>query len=268
MQSKLLLTVAGFALAGIVGTPAMAQLAPPNSNRGVSMGHLHLTVKDVDAAKKFWTDFGGKPVKNGMLDLIEFPGVYVMLRKGEPTGGTVGSVVNHIGFFAKDSAAMAAKWEAAGIKLEKGRAAGQYYITTTEGVRIEINENPSIETPLKFSHVHFAFMEDQVPEVEAWYARIFDAVPATGGRLKSGDIPGAKLTYGLAKEKEAGTKGRALDHIGFEVPNLDLTFMKLQLQGLKFDAEPRLVNDGKTKIAFLTDPWGTYIELTQGLAPK
>ena len=44
--------------------------------------------------------------------------------------------------------------------------------------------------------------------------------------------------------------------------------MKLQLQNVKFDAEPRLVNDGKTKIAFITDPWGTYIELTQGLAPK
>ena len=35
--------------------------------------------------------------------------------------------------------------------------------------------------------------------------------------------------------------------------------------GLKFDAEPRAVNDGKTKVAFLTDPWGTTIELTEGL---
>ena len=268
LRSKLLLAFASLALAGMLATPAMAQLAPPNGNRGVSMGHLHLTVKDVDAQRKFWTDFGGRPVKNGMLDLIEFPGVYIMLRQGDPMGGTVGSVVNHVGFFAKDSAAMAAKWEAAGIKLDKGNAAGQYYITTADGVRIEINENKTIETPLKFSHVHFAFTEDQIPEVEAWYARIFDAVPATGGRLKSGDIAGAKLTYGIAKEKQAGTKGRALDHIGFEVPNLDFTYQKLTLQGLKFDAEPRVVNDGKTKIAFLTDKWGTYIELTQGLAPK
>ncbi len=268
MGSKMLLGFAGVALAGILAGPAMAQLAPPAGNRGVSMGHLHLTVKDVDAQTKFWTDFGGKPVKNGMLSMIEFPGVYVMLRQGDPMGGTVGSVVNHVGFYAQDSDAMVAKWQAAGIKLDKGNAVGQYYITTADGVRIEINQDKTIATPLKFSHVHFAFMEDQVPEVEGWYARIFDAVPATGGRLKSGDIPGAKLTYGLAKEKQAGTKGRALDHIGFEVPNLDLTYQKLTLQGLKFDAEPRAVNDGKTKIAFLTDPWGTYIELTQGLAPK
>ena len=84
MRTKTLLAFASLALAALLAAPAMAQLAPPNGNRGVSMGHLHLTVKDVNAQKKFWTDFGGRPVKNGMLDLIEFPGVYVMLRQGDP----------------------------------------------------------------------------------------------------------------------------------------------------------------------------------------
>jgi len=267
MRKVTLLTCASLALA-FLATPALAQLAPPNGNRGVSMGHLHLIVKDVEAQKKFWTDFGGRPVKNGALDLIELPGVYIMLRQGEPTGGTVGSVVNHVGFVAKGPDAMNAKWNAAGIKTDKGNAAGQYYITTAEGVRIEIQKDETIATPLKFSHVHFNFTPDMVSEVQAWYARIFDAVPGTRGRYKSGDIAGANLTYGENKDKQAPTKGRALDHIGFDVPNLDFTYQKLTLQGLKFDAEPRAVNDGKTKVAFLTDPWGTYIELTQGLAPK
>jgi hypothetical protein len=30
---------------------------------------------------------------------------------------------------------------------------------------------------------------------------------------------------------------------------------------------PRAAPNGTTKIAFRTDPWGTYIELAQGLAP-
>src|SRR4051812_41286278 len=107
-------------LAVLAVGPLFAQLAAVTGNRGVAMGHLHLTVRDVDTAKKFWTDFGGKPVKNGMLDMMELPGVYILLRKGEPTGGSVGSVVNHVGFNAKNSADMAAKWEAAGIKPEKG----------------------------------------------------------------------------------------------------------------------------------------------------
>jgi len=251
----------------LLPVPVTAQLATPAGNRSVVMGHLHLLVRDVDAQRKFWVAFGGTPVKNGSLDLIALPGVYVMLRQGEPSAGTVGSVVNHIGFNARNSAESAAKWEAAGLKPEKGNQPGQFYLTTADGVRIEVLEDKSIATPLKFQHVHFNFMPEQTAQVQAWYARMFDARPGTRGRYKSGDIPGADLTYGESKEKAAPTKGRALDHIGFEVADLDFYAQKLQAQGIDFDMPPHLAPNGTTKIAFLTDPWGTYIELTQGLAP-
>jgi len=231
------------------------------------MGHLHLTVKDVDAQRKFWMAFGGNPVKNGNLELIEFPGVYVMLRQGDPTGPSVGSVVNHVGFNAKNAAESVAKWKAAGLSVEDGRNSEQYFLATSDGLRIEIIEDKTIATPLKFHHVHFSLPADEITEVQAWYSRIFDARPGIRNQQKAGDIPGANLTYSGAKEKMAPTKGRALDHIGFEVPNLDAFAQKLDAQGIKFDIQPRTVPNGTTKIAFLTDPWGTYIELTQGLAP-
>lgn len=262
MRTRIFAAVAAFSIA-----PLMAQLATPVSNRGVVMGHLHLIVRDVDAQKKFWVALGGTPMKNGTLDLIEFPGVFVMLRKGEPTGGSVGSVINHVGFLAKDSAESVAKWQAAGLNPEKGNQPGQFYLTTADGLRIEILQDKSIDVPLKFHHVHYNFTPDQTAEVQAWYSRIFDARPGTRGRYKSGDIPGANLTYGEAKEKAAPTKGRALDHIGFEVADLDSFANKLQAQGITFDMPPHMAPNGTTKIAFLTDPWGTYIELTQGLAP-
>jgi len=64
-------------LAMLAALPAQAQLAQRNQ-LGVTMGHMHLTVKDVDAQKHFWIDLmGGKLVKNGPLELIQFPGVYV-----------------------------------------------------------------------------------------------------------------------------------------------------------------------------------------------
>lgn len=254
-------------IAALIAAPSFAQLATPESNRGVAMGHLHLLVRDVDAQRKFWVALGGTPVKNGSLDLIEFPGVFIMLRQGEPTGGSVGSVVNHVGFLAKNSSESAAKWQAAGLKPEAGNQPGQYYLMTTDGMRIEILEDKSIAVPLKFHHVHFNFTPDETAAVQAWYARLFDARPGTRGRFKAGDIPGANLTYGEAKEKALPTKGRALDHIGFEVADLDLFAQKLQAQGITFDMPPHMAPNGTTKIAFLTDPWGTYIELTQGLAP-
>ena len=48
------------ALAVFSITPALAQLAPPNE-AGVTLGHFHLIVKDVDAQKHFWVSIlGGK----------------------------------------------------------------------------------------------------------------------------------------------------------------------------------------------------------------
>jgi catechol 2,3-dioxygenase-like lactoylglutathione lyase family enzyme len=262
MNTRILL-----ALVALTAAQLPAQLAAITGNRGVSMGHLHLVVRDVDAQKKFWVALGGTPVKNGTLELIEFPGVFVMLRQGEPTGGTVGSVVNHIGFNARNSAESVVKWQAAGIKPEPGNQPGQFYITTSDGVRIEILEDKNIGVPLKFQHVHFNIEPKLVDQVQAWYARMFDAVPGTRGRFKAGDIAGANLTYGENDKKQAPTKGRALDHIGFEVANLDFYATKLQAQGIDFDVAPRMAPNGTTKVAFLYDPWGTYIELTQGLAP-
>jgi hypothetical protein len=65
----------------------------------------------------------------------------------------------------------------------------------------------------------------------------------------------------------AGTRGRALDHIGFEIRNLPQFIAKLEAAGVKLDSPLWKAGNNTTSIAFLTDPWGTYIELTEGLAP-
>jgi hypothetical protein len=63
----------------------------------------------------------------------------------------------------------------------------------------------------------------------------------------------------------AGTQGRALDHIGFEVKNLEAFTKKLESEGIKLAVAYRQVPALNISIAFITDPWGTYIELTEGL---
>ena len=111
-----LLSTLGLAILSVA--PVLAQLAPPNA-AGVSMGHMHLAVKDVDAQKEFWVSaMGGTVVKNGPLELIQFPGVFIMLRKAEPTAPPAGSIVNHFGFVVRDMPGSLAKWKAAGLKIE------------------------------------------------------------------------------------------------------------------------------------------------------
>src|SRR5678815_512386 len=82
--------------------PAAAQLAAPNA-AGVSAGHIHLYVSDLPTQQKFWETMGGVAMANQRLQMIQFPGVFILLRGGAQTsGGTVGSIVNHLGFVWKD----------------------------------------------------------------------------------------------------------------------------------------------------------------------
>jgi catechol-2,3-dioxygenase len=63
LRSLLIFAAAMFVV--FAAAPADAQLAPPNSS-GVTMGHIHLFVKDVEAQKKFWTaTMGGTVVQTG-----------------------------------------------------------------------------------------------------------------------------------------------------------------------------------------------------------
>ena len=50
--------------------------------------------------------------------------------------------------------------------------------------------------------------------------------------------------------------------------NLEAFTQNLAAQGIKLDEPIRAsANSKRLKVAFMTDPWGTRIELTEGLAP-
>lgn len=244
--------------------PAHAQLAVPGES-GVAMGHVHLVARDLEDSRRFLMAIGGTPTQNGTLQMMRFPGVFVLLREGQPTGGTVGSVMNHFGFNVKDIKTSVARWQAAGLKVEPGNRPEQAWLMTPDETRIEILEDTAIAEPIRMHHLHWNVVA--VPEMQAWYAKHFGAVPGKRGQFDAGDLPGVNLTYGKVEAAAAGTKGRALDHIGFEVRNLAQFVAKLEAAGVKLEAPIRKAGNGTTSIAFLTDPWGTYIELTEGLAP-
>jgi catechol 2,3-dioxygenase-like lactoylglutathione lyase family enzyme len=244
---------------------AFAQLAAPNS-AGVAMGHVHVNVHDADASRKFFVSLGGRAVRNGTLDMVEFPGVYINLRQQDPTGGTVDTTVNHFGFLVKNMEENLAKWKSLGYKIEPGNRPTQLYVISADGAKIEMIEDQTISTPIKFHHVHF-FIPDPLA-AQAWYAKEFGAVPGKRGPFDAADIPGANLTFSKSDTPVVSTKGRAVDHVGFEVTNLNAFAKKLERDGIKFDRAPGKGSNGTTNIAYIYDPWGTYIEITEGLAPS
>ena len=240
-------------------------MAPPGP-AGVTMGHLHLLVKDVAEHRKLWIDgLGAKPVMLGPMELLKVPGVLVALREGDPTGGTEGSTVNHLGFAVPDLKAAEARWKAAGGRIDDYRPnPNQAFLRFPGDIKVELTEDPSLKVPLVHHHVHF--YTASVEDTRAWYVKTFSAAPGRRGKFEAADIPGANLSFSQAKEPVAGTKGRGVDHIGFEIKDLKSFCQKLEQQGVRFDVPYRFVDRLGIWVAFFTDPWGTYIELTEGLS--
>jgi len=250
--------------------PAAGQLTAPNA-AGISLGHIHLYVSDVPTQQKFWTTLGGVPTANQGLEMIRFPGVFILLRGGQTTGGTVGSIVNHLGFVWKDLPAAMAKWQAAGYKVENDKP-NHGYILGPDAIRLEFSGDPSLSVPVKISHVHL-FPQD-VPAMKAWYAKTVGGVPGkcTPAAAPDGndcvDVAGVSLAMSQSDTKLDPTAGRSLDHIGFEVKNLPEFLKRMEAEGVSITqgiTASRFVTT--MRVAFIADPWGTKMEITEGIAP-
>jgi catechol 2,3-dioxygenase-like lactoylglutathione lyase family enzyme len=283
MRRLLLPLLAAAALAAVSHT-ADAQLAQPNA-AGVAMGHLHYVVRDVAAEKAFWVALGGRSILfNGTTEGIVFPDVVVLLRQGEPSGPTEGSVVNHVAFRVKSIAAI----ERAGFDVEYIETVpGVGSVHSPEGERVELfddelatnlyftfddgnsdaaaeRHNRKIEVPIVAHHIHLNVPQDQVAVAKEWYATHFGGVRGKRWRYDAVDLPGINLNISAVDTVQAPTRGRMLDHIGFEVENLEAFCKELEAKGIEFDRPYGTLPSG-FGLAFLTDPWGTYIELTEGL---
>ena len=260
-------------LAALSLLPAAGQLVAPNAS-GVTLAQIRLRVRDVEAQKAFWISMiGGKLVKNGSLEMIQFPGVYITIEKGEPLGTAAGSVIDHFGFIFRDVPAMMAKWKANHFEIyQVGNPLQGSVHAPEDAVLLEFFQDDKQDVPVKMDHFH-VFITD-VPAIQAWYAKAFGGVPgqrarvARTGWVDCDFVPGGNFSFVDKGEKLAPTKGRSVDHIGFEVQNLDRFVRKLEAQGIHVETPVTRIPGTQIKSAFLTDPWGTYIELTQGLPPN
>jgi catechol 2,3-dioxygenase-like lactoylglutathione lyase family enzyme len=233
------------------------------------MGHWHLNSRDIDANKKIFVALGGAAIKSGDFDIVRFPGVnvYLNVRPGSPpaTGGTVGSVVNHVGFLVPNVQDSVAKWKSAGVDVTPGGngRTDQAFVLTADGLRIEILEDKNQKVPIRHHHVHFFVPETAITDIQAWYGKLFGATPGTRSSFKTAYVPGAELAFSKTSEPTVTTKGRVLDHIGFDVNNLDEFLKKAEAAGVKPVVAATKNPTNGVSLAFIADPWGTYIELNQ-----
>jgi uncharacterized glyoxalase superfamily protein PhnB len=124
--------------------------------------------------------------------------------------------------------------------------------------------NHPITAPIIAYHIHLYLPEGSEANAKEWYAKTFGAVPGMRWRYPAADLPGINMNFSGQPQPGVPTRGRMLDHIGFEVKDLRAFCRKLEAAGVKFDAPYSKDPSGFAR-AMLTDPWGTSIELTEGL---
>jgi len=297
----------------VLWLPALswAQLYPQNE-QGVTLAAWHTIVRDVDASKKFWSLFGGKPIKIEGMDVVELPGVLVFLHPGEPSSGTLGDIIDHVAINCQNCFYLLKRLVEAGYKTDRINpetmrgpnwkpgvmARAWTYAYSPDGLRIEIETNPcTLRAANKFllppqldletcaetiaegpptedpagaigsDELHF--FEKTVEDAKGlydFYIKYF------GGRQlqypnANASLPGALLYTNVmgGEGKGYSNKGGALPSIGFEVKNLEAFTKKLQAGGVHF-AEPYSKTRYKTFAhATFIDPWGTEVQLTEGL---
>ena len=244
---------------------ARAQLPAPNA-AGVSAGHMHMLVRDPAAHKKLWVDiFGAQVVTSGSLELLKLPGIFLILSKAEPAEGSVGSALDHFAFRVRDLAGTSAKLKAAGVPLTRDDSL-EIVAMFPDKVKVEFYPAPTLSVPVELFHSHFYTAD--VDGLRAWYAKHFGAAMPTATNANAMGVPGMSFSFRKTDAAQAATKGRSLDHIGFEVKDLDAFCRKLAADGVTFEIPCRDVPSIGLKIAFLIDPAGTRIELTEGLAGR
>ena len=239
---------------------AFAQLAAPNDS-GVTIGHIHVFSKDPDTQKKIWVEaLGAQVTKTGTLELLRLPGIYIIINKAEPSGGSVGSTADHIGLSVRDVNDTKAKLAAVNVQAQ-GPFAGM-----PDGLRLELLEDKTQTLPVVMHHIHLTAVNGEM--LRQWYVKTFGAENGSRRNLPAAMFNGNEVDFLPAQMPPAPTKGRAIDHIGFEIKNLEPFVKKLQANGVTVEIPYRDMPNLGLKVAFIVDPIGTRIELTEGLTGK
>jgi len=259
------LTIAATGL--VLAVPAHAQLAPVNE-LGVTYAHVHLNVSDVAQNEELWSNvFGGTIVVKGTLHTVRFPNFLVVFNERAPTGPSQGTVMDHFGFKVRDIDEILTAWRARGLEVQSefdgAEGYRNAYLLAPDGVRVELQEDPQL--PVKAAGYHVHFWTSQVEELMAFYTDFFGAERRQRGTIQTAsNVPGMNLSFQDCRAECGPTRGRAIDHIGFEIDGLQAFVESMQARGVDFQMGYREIPSIELAISFFTDPSGVYVELTEG----
>lgn len=245
-----------------------AQFAEPN-DRGVSFGHMHVVVDNLELHKRLWPElFGADLVEKQGYTAVRVANALIFFRDAEPTATSVETAVDHFGLKVRNLEGVLSKWRALGYEVdaEKTNASGSAvaYITMPGAIRLALSEEPNQSESTAMGHIQFVTPISR--ELLAWYTERFGVTPVTlDGSGQFASIPGSELRFEDTEIDRLPTEGTAIDHIGFEIQEWDAFVEELQEAGIQFEFGPVYIDSLDLWVAFFDDPGGVLVEITHGL---
>ncbi len=267
--------VVGAALfvAPLLGTPLHAQIAAPN-DAGVAFGHVHLHVADVGLHGHLLSELFDATLKEKAgYTAVEIPGALIFFTAKEPTAPSRATAMDHFALEVRDLDAVLAAWRDFGYEVDSGGpeearesadAPRRAFITLPDGAALELYENPGLDVTARMDHVHF--FTPQTDELVAWYAALFGTTSADrDAEETTTTVPGSGLVFTTTEQERAPTEGTAIDHVGFEVENMEAFAEMLRAEDVEFVWGPAHIESLDIWVAFFNDPSGVLVEVTERL---
>jgi len=246
-------------------------LVASNGFPAVPYDHIHLTASSAQEAVDWYVKhFGGTAGRfnRGDADQVEYPvdrvfygEISVIFFEREPTGGSVGTGVDHIGFSLSNiqeviDLAVADGAEQIGDIIEfSGMEIA--FIEDPWGTKVELINDPDTRG---LHHIHLT-SPDPASALE-WYQEIFGGeLVQWKGALPAINYSDVWLMAAQARGQIVPTEGRAMDHLGWAAENLDDFEKVLALNDVEFKMEPRPFRG--IRISFIEGPDGVRIEVVE-----
>jgi hypothetical protein len=256
---------------GVCGVGAQSKTILP-------FDHIHLNEPAAEASQWWEKNIPGGRRITEAPNRIMYGAVRLMFLSPRSSGGSDGSVIEHLGFSVADLEATMTALAAIGTKVVEPikDTPGLYKTALIEnpwGTRIQLVQDREL---LGLHHVQL-----RSPDTESMYAWLLDKFGGERGKIKGqidsvkyAGIPGFTTVYIVAaRGTSVASQGRVIDHIGWRsIGTINETKAMLEGKMVQLTSQPsplNLPNGPSINFFYVAGPDGTRIELVErpGLKP-
>ena len=257
---------------------AVTLIAAPALADEADYHHVHITTSSPAKGVEWYSEYMECEPLADRDDAANCDGVELVFVPQATTGGSQGTGINHIGFSFPDLEAKMADLEAvgvrgSGVRLQRNEDGsiirdipGLFkiaFIFDPWGTRIELVEDDEY---LGFHHIHLSATNPE--ETLNWYRDVMGGEPASMRGMLDGLLFDDVWLFAMQHPEgaaPASTQGRAVDHIGFLVENLDTAGADMRQRGVSFTQDPLVPENARTSArqAYLAGPDNVRVEVVE-----